>query len=640
MTRRNGRRVRQLLAGIVSALLLTATQARASTAGERCRPCRLVVRANPGSGALAAVPQEAAPPRDAGWVDVVSAVYWKEYEETGWDRLEVEVLRGSPVPESVMARAVGYAEGQFTAERIYHFWTNYRKNEFHTSDHQPTPALLDWLSTQQAHVRGQAAQLGATSDYWRRMGLVLAQFDGLAEGLWGAAQPGQNLSAAELYVLQSVGDMYDLAVLFPQRDNATVAANGREAAWREYTPGHGEVGPEGYAGGEWLECSAMIKLQPAAAAAGSRRQMRQGAAPPPADFWAGHATWRPFYNMVRVWKAYDVPWAASGPVTAPSCPGLSGYSKDDWYTTDRFLILETTNGVYNKSLYDVLQPECALMWQRVQVANMGARSGQEWTSLFAEQNSGTYNNQWMVLDVHALMAGERTGVLWVLEQLPGTVEVADLSDVLLGQGFWPSFNVPYFPRIYRLAGYPADKDIHGTCPRAKLFAREQSKIANLRDFMSLMRLNRYQSDPLSLGSPANAIAARYDLEPVPGSAAAGAGNWTCKPTGAVDAKVVDLHAFLDAATYAVNGPTAEDQLAFSWSSFCGQQAPEGKEPGGVKGPRAAGAVGSPHQCDISREGLVDVFEFDWQYLQASSGSMAHRRHSERHAGLLELWREA
>lgn len=96
-----------------------------------------------------------------------------------------------------------------------------------------------------------------------------------------------------------------------------------------------------------------------------------------------------------------------------------------------------------------------------QVANMGARSGQEWTSLFAEENSGTYNNQWMVLDVHALMAGERTGVLWVLEQLPGTVEVADLSDVLLGQGFWPSFNVPYFPRIYRLAGYPADKDIHG-----------------------------------------------------------------------------------------------------------------------------------------------------------------------------------
>lgn len=109
---------------------------------------------------------------------------------------------------------------------------------------------------------------------------------------------------------------------------------------------------------------------------------------------------------------------------------------------------------------------------------------------------------------------------------------------------------------------------NSTCPRAKLFAREQSKIANLRDFMSLMRLNRYQSDPLSLGSPANAIAARYDLEPVPGSAAAGAGNWTCKPTGAVDAKVVDLQAFLDAATYAVNGPTGSASAHRPFIRYC------------------------------------------------------------------------
>lgn len=29
--------------------------------------------------------------------------------------------------------------------------------------------------------------------------------------------------------------------------------------------------------------------------------------------------------------------------------------------------METTNGLYNKSLYDAIVPECALMWQRVQV---------------------------------------------------------------------------------------------------------------------------------------------------------------------------------------------------------------------------------------------------------------------------------
>ena len=73
--------------------------------------------------------------------------------------------------------------------------------------------------------------------------------------------------------------------------------------------------------------------------------------------------------------------------------------------------------------------------------------------------------------------------------------------------------------------------------------------------MHLMRLNRYEDDPLSDGSPANAIAARYDLEPLPGAAAEE--SWTCRATGAVDAKVVDLEAFRSRAAYAVNGPSGE-----------------------------------------------------------------------------------
>jgi hypothetical protein len=41
------------------------------------------------------------------------------------------------VSETVQARAVGFAEGYFTADRIYHFWTNYR--HAHTTPH---PNLL------------------------------------------------------------------------------------------------------------------------------------------------------------------------------------------------------------------------------------------------------------------------------------------------------------------------------------------------------------------------------------------------------------------------------------------------------------------------------------------------------------------
>ena len=56
------------------------------------------------------------------------------------------------------------------------------------------------------------------------------------------------------------------------------------------------------------------------------------------------------------------------------------------------------------------------MWEpiRVMVANRLASSGEEWGQVFARRNSGTYSNQWMVVE-------QARGRLWVTEQLPGTV---------------------------------------------------------------------------------------------------------------------------------------------------------------------------------------------------------------------------
>lgn len=44
----------------------------------------------------------------------------------------------------------------------------------------------------------------------------------------------------------------------------------------------------------------------------------------------------------------------------------------------------------------LLTPEGVLSWQRVRIANMAAASGAEWVRLFSKENSGTYNNQYMV----------------------------------------------------------------------------------------------------------------------------------------------------------------------------------------------------------------------------------------------------
>eukprot|EP00951_Prasinocladus_malaysianus_P047479 scaffold650642_cov36-Prasinocladus_malaysianus.AAC.1 len=162
----------------------------------------------------------------------------------------------------------------------------------------------------------------------------MAQFDGLCDGVWSAAKPGHNLTYWELYVLQSVGDLYDLTVLFPQNDTS-VYLEGTAESERHYTPGHGALGSDGYGAGELLECSALIKLATDSSAV-QRRMLSSGTAirrPRHADeanFWAGHTTWRPFYAMVRTWKIYDLPWGESGPVSVSSSPGFVGYSKDDW----------------------------------------------------------------------------------------------------------------------------------------------------------------------------------------------------------------------------------------------------------------------------------------------------------------------
>ena len=78
------------------------------------------------------------------------------------------------------------------------------------------------------------------------------------------------------------------------------------------------------------------------------------------------------------------------------------------------------------------------------VANRLANNGSSWCSLFALHNSGTYNNQWMILDFKLFEPGKplKPDTLWILEQLPGNVPRKDMTSLLQKQGYWASYNVP------------------------------------------------------------------------------------------------------------------------------------------------------------------------------------------------------
>jgi len=113
---------------------------------------------------------------------------------------------------------------------------------------------------------------------------------------------------------------------------------------------------------------------------------------------------------------------------------------------------------------------------------MVATSGDEWTGIFAQLNSGTYNSQWVVTDGKmAIDSGKvlKNGTVWVLEQIPTYVWRGDVSSIVSDQGYWPSYNIPYNEKVYNMSGYPARAASnpemgYNTTGRAKIFARNAS----------------------------------------------------------------------------------------------------------------------------------------------------------------------
>ena len=86
-------------------------------------------------------------------------------------------------------------------------------------------------------------------------------------------------------------------------------------------------------------------------------------------------------------------------------------------------VSETTNMVYNKTLYKYLTPQSVPTDFRVMIANRLAQNGNHWVRTFEKHNSGLYNNQWIVIDynkISTLSTGVKlsNGTFWMVEQIP------------------------------------------------------------------------------------------------------------------------------------------------------------------------------------------------------------------------------
>lgn len=485
--------------------------------------------------------------------------------KSNFGQLRIKTLQGRD--DTLQMKAAGFLEGYLTAERLFDHWYNYQF--WFQGKGNGTRALQRWLVQQDTWIRQQVElhtgqtsleqdEAASTQGFWYAVSLVLQQMDGILQGYNARVAelgPGSGMvymHKEALLLMNAYGDMNDLLPIFVTDNDEEVTRDlsklSPEAAWhRLATGGH---------------CSALVKVTGDLS-----------------DIMIGHTTWGTYYTMVRVYKHFDFQGLASHhargtKVSMSSYPGAVT-SMDDFYIINptKLVVMETTNDVYDTSLYADVHWESALSYHRVFAANLVADNGAAWVNLVQMYNSGTYNNQYMVVDLKRFTPGTelKAGLLTVIELLPGFSMSADVTHEL-ERGFWPSYNVPYFREIYDKAGYPAMAAAltargpeyatvvgglsYQLAPRAKIFRRDAGSVKDVKDLTKLLRSNKWHNDTYSGNDVWGTLCARGDLSPT-------------RPTayGCHDAKGTSYSLALQSAALAVSGPSADSGLPpFSWSS--------------------------------------------------------------------------
>ncbi|XP_055366978.1 phospholipase B-like 1 [Betta splendens] len=450
---------------------------------------------------------------------------------TGWSVLEIRAGYGqTPETDELTFFLAGYLEGFLTAPQIMDHYTNMYPQLIHNT--KVLGPVQSFMAKQDAWVRQQVKLNGSSDPLWKHAGFIVAQVDGLQAGVadWAKRRGKKPLSLFDVQFLNAVGDLLDLIpAIVPSADPQP----------RNYKrPGMGH-------------CSALIKMLPGFE-----------------DLLFAHSSWYTYAATMRIYKHWDFrvaePHTATGKLSFSSYPGFL-VSLDDFYLLGSGLMMtQTTNNVFNTSLFHSITPSSLLAWQRVRLAHSLARSGPEWARTFSRYNSGTYNNQYMVLDRSRVKLRQSLddGALTVVEQIPGLVEFSDQTPALR-RGYWPSYNVPFHQKIYALSGYEEMRQEYGDdfsydlCPRAKIFRRDQAGVTDLASLKHIMRFNEYKKDPYSQGDPCKSICCRDDLR-----------SQRAAPEGCYDTKVTDFQMAGAFVAEAVNGPTTQDGLwPFFWDKF-------------------------------------------------------------------------
>ena len=472
------------------------------------------------------------------------AIYTPSYETKGWDFLTLSSYDGvdDKYPDEVKNYAMGYLEGVLTHKRIYPSYYNLNNFKYYKNNGTMPNTTYEFFQKNLQFMKEMTSASKDTDPYWHEVNNLYMQMRGLHDGYNSMAPENEKIDLVHFQTVISLGDVDEIS------------------NWKEENrPDYSQMTTEELI--EYIDlrshCSSFIKI-----------------ANDLSDVWFGHNTWTAYNKLIKIYKEYKYVPNSNFPIkskviTMSSYPAAVN-SQDDFYITDSNLfVTETTNHVMNLTLFDLLDPSNTLMcWMRTMVANRLSDDAYTWTQIFKEYNSGTYNNQFQILDLKKIDTTKKiieSGALYILEQLPGSCTVQEVTDYLK-KGYWPSYNTPFIwdvrvtsgviDAIIEDPGLKVTQD-YDMCARAKIFRREHSKVNDIESYENFIRFNDYENDEYSEGNPSFTIAARYDLKTE---------NSTCY--GATDAKFASINEIKTSEkkmVHIIAGPTTNNGLTpFNW----------------------------------------------------------------------------
>ena len=471
---------------------------------------------------------------------LANAIYNKTYEKIGWDYLAISTYEknDSKYNDSMKAYAMGYLEGILTKDRIFSHYINFHK--YFLSQYESIPIILEkfynFILDNIEYMKEKSIKNMDTDPYWEHIYYIYQQVKGLYEGYNSVVGEDKKLEMEDIFVLGGLSDLKDIANhLIRQLRPNFEKMNFEEIERYENINSH---------------CSAFVKL-----------------ANDSSDIWFGHNTWNYYILMIRIFKEYRFVTnkgnEKSKTIAFSSYPA-SLFSVDEFHIMDSNLTeMGTSINIINTNLYDLITHESILSWVRQIVSNRLASSAEEWTKIFARENSGTCNEQAIILDMNKIDFKNKKiedKALMIIEQMPNYTEAVDVAEYLR-KGYWPSYNVPFIDKIYKDMGNIVieNENIRYTrSPRALIFKRDQGSVNSIEDFKKFMRYNDYKNDNLSNNDPSKTIASRSDL---------GDNNLTlCH--GAIDVKFISVKDLLERKNliYIISGPSNDQQETFSWSN--------------------------------------------------------------------------